>query len=236
MQIRVQPSCETKTSRTQGTAGGNVKGWGRYKSPIWFVLHSVPSRVKGSHLSVLELAGGALLWYKFFCCFSTEAAAHFLVSALRGALLIFLRRGFAFCLILRSFSYRREAKIRRWVSLMRRGCFVYRGCRWMLSAWTEIESSMLQSPLSLPTVIFANPTTCLMSFPNVASRPHQTALLLSWVSVWLKLPCLSGNRTLIYSSTPKLMFCSFHPCWVHSFSIALQEQCVNFSMDLRSLV
>lgn len=199
------------------------------------MLHSVPSQVQNIPSlccsSKMELCRGA----KFFCCFSTEAAAHLLVSALRGALLIFLRRGFAFCLILRSFSYRREAKIRR-VSLMHRGCFVYRGCRWMLSAWTEIESSMLQSPLSLPTVIFANPTTCLMSFPNVASRPNQTALLLSWVSVRVKLPCLSGNRTLIYSTTPKLMFCSFHPCRVHSFSTALQEQCVNFSMDLRSLV
>lgn len=138
-----------------------------------------------------------------------------------------------------SFTYRREVNIRRWASLMHRGCFVYRGCRWMLSAWTGIESSMLQSPPSLPTVIFANPTTCLMSFPNVASRLRQTAPLLSWLSVWLKLPCLSGNRTLIYNTTPKLMFCGFHLCSVHSSSIALQQQCVFFWMDsshLRSLM
>lgn len=60
------------------------------------------------------------------------------------------------------------------VSSMRRGRLVYHGSRWMLSAWTGIESSRHQSPPSLPTVIFANPTTCLMNFPNVAFR-HATS-------------------------------------------------------------
>lgn len=164
----------------------------------------------------------------FFCRVPSKTASHLLISALCGPLLRYLRWSCGFPRSYQSFSYQRDVNIRRWASLMHKECFVYRGCRGMLSAWTGIESSMLQSPPSLPTVIFANPTTCLMNFPNVASRPHQTAPLLSWLSARLKLPCLSGNRTLIYNTTPELMFCSFHLCSVHSSTIALEQQCGGF--------
>lgn len=92
---------------------------------------------------------------------------------------------------------------------MHRGRFVYHGCRWLLSAWTGIESSVVQSPPSLPTVFFANPTTCLMNFSKCGISPNS--------SVSRLVICLTKIAMLIWQLDFDLQYnAEAHVLWLSS--------------------
>lgn len=226
---RFSSSFSDETPRPQSRGGGNVEGSRNYESPVSCLQHSMPEWA--SYLRSLCLYA-ACICKLFFLVLPLRTSSHLLIGALCGPLLIFPRWSFGFFLIFPIFfiSARREHQTvsvfdaqsvfcLSWLSLD----VICMDRDWIINA--------LQSPPSLPTVIFANPTTCLMNFPNVASRPHQTLPLLSWLSASLKLPSLSGNWTLIYNTTPKLMFWGFHLCSVHSSNIGLEQQRVSFWID-----